>query len=252
MVTKWGAENCPCFAAHFAKALRMNAKARKREKRRAERSALRAIDTNEQADQDSELWGEPYVPDPGGATAGDAAASSSKEEEMEFLRECLPHSLAAGVTQLLEKSGLQPVDNAEFAIIDDILQQEILPRVAQGLCEMRRVAKDSKISQVRVGLQWGIITEGAGLQAAGEASQDGSQQGAAGSERGPLDGQASDEAAIAKDLTDEETDDLWQAALAQARLEGGDSSVVHSNAVKMYRGMKRKRKAKEKKLSTIA
>ena len=55
-----------------------------------------------------------------------------------------------------------------------------------------------------------------------------------------------DEAATANGPTDEEPDKLWMAALNKAKLEGGDDSTVQQNTIKMYRGLKRKLKSKQK------
>ena len=48
--------------------------------------------------------------------------------------------------------------------------------------------------------------------------------------------------------TDEEPDELWMAALEKAKLEGGDGTTVQKNTIKMYRGLKRKLKSKQKQL----
>ena len=256
MVTKWGADHCPLLRCNFAKDLRMDAKARKREKRRAEREALRTTTTGqaaqdaEAAAQDADVWGEPYArPQP-----DETPPSSAAEEEdfEQYIRDCLPTSFAACVTQLLVKSGLAPLDDKESCMLYNTLVHRILPAMQQQVRERRQVAQQRDLETDTLGSQGGTSREGAGTQSTVAASQIGLQQGAAGCDRGLHDGHGSHEAGTAKGPADEEPKALWEAALRKAKLEGGDSSVVKANAVKMYRGMKRKQKAQEKKLIVVA
>ena len=234
----------------------MNAKARNKEKRRAERDALRTTSTTKQAAPDADVWGEAYVrPEPTGLLKWEDTPRSSGDVDADFqkyLCDVLQQSFAASVTQLLTESGLAPLGDKEYEMVYDTLVWNILPAMEQQVREARKGAKEHGLATQKLGSQWGTLPEGAGTQDTGEASQDGLQQGAAGSDQGPLDGQVTDEAGNAEGLADEEPDELWEAALAKAQVEGGDESNVHINAIKMYRGMKRRLKSKQKKLIVVA
>ena len=260
MVAKSGGPTIAlCFAANFAKDLRMDAKARKREKRRAAREALRTMTAKQAAQgadtaaQDADVWGEPYVrPEPTKLLRWEDTPRSSGDVDAEFqqyLCDILQQSFAASVTQLLEVSGLAPLGDKEYEMVSDTLVIDILPAMEQKVREARQVEQQQDPATSRLGSQRGTLMEGAGTQDEGEASQGGLQQGAAVS-IGLLVGQ--DEAASANGLTGEEPDALWAAAFDKARLEGGDDSTVRSNTVKMYRGLKRRLKSKQKKKLVVA
>ena len=75
----------------------MNAKARKREKRRAARDAPGTTGNSEHAAPDAELWGEPYVPEelldgtskePPGVNEDHAAESQDAEDAQGRIQNC--------------------------------------------------------------------------------------------------------------------------------------------------------------------
>ena len=68
----------------------------------------------------------------------------------------------------------------------------------------------------------------------------------------PLDGTKLTDTATTNGLQVEEPNELWETALAQSTLEGGDEKQAQERAVKIYRGLKKKLKAQVKKQALIA
>ena len=81
--------------------------------------------------------------------------------------------------------------------------------------------------------------------------QDGLQKGAVQPPKSPLVGTQVANTDISNSLPDEEPNELWEAALADARVEGGTAEEINKRAVKIYRGLKKKLKAKAKKQASL-
>ena len=82
-----------------------------------------------------------------------------------------------------------------------------------------------------------------------EASRDKLQTGAADRLR-PQVGTDLDSAAKSKGMQDEEGNEMWVSAYTRASLDGGTAEDIQCRAVRIYRGMKKKLKVKQKKKVT--
>jgi len=255
-----------CYAAYFAECLGvMNAKHRKKEKRRAARGALKTDGFAQHAAPDAELWGEPYVEDP--ADAGELSPASwtaaeiarcNKVISLERRKE-LPQVFAAAVSQLLIASELPGVTTEyELDLLTKIVEHKILPPIVQGLHDTREAQRLGwQVEKVDVKVQWELENkQGAGMacsdlphyeahtQDLREITQDGLQQESVAPEQHQSNGYAKDNADFANGLTAEEKE-VWDSASARTALEGGSTE-------KLYRAMMKKLKAKVKKQALIA
>ena len=266
MVTERGLDCCPASLHTSPKDLRMNAKARKKNKRKAERGALGTAGTTEHTAQDAELWGEPHAKEPDDSGYMEPASWTAAE-----MATCnryvsldkskgLPEAFAAAVSQLLIRSGLHGVSSdIEFDMLKTILEYKVLPPIAQGLHDLRQIYKVGKRVEevdVTVEMQWQVMTEGAPILGEtmpdrahtqpDETPRDEPAQGAVQHEQHPLDGHVRAETDIAMDSA-AEVNHMWESASKQAVLDGGDKETVHQSTVRIYRALKKKQKAKEKK-----
>jgi len=256
---------CPASLHTSLKDLRMNAKARKANKRRAERGALGTAGTTEHTAQDAELWGEPHAKEPDDSgymepASWNAAAMATCNRYVSLDKsKGLPEAFAAAVSQLLIRSGLHGVSGGiEFDMLKTILEHKVLLPIAQGLHDLQqvcRVGKKVEEADVTVKMQWQVITEGASIL--GETLPDGAHnqpdetprdepaQGAVQHEQHPLDGHVRAKTDIAMDSA-AEVNHMWESASKQAALDGGDKGTVHQSAVRTYRALKKNQNAKEK------
>ena len=240
----------------------MNAKARKKEKRHMRRYAEYATEAlrTTTAMEDATL-------DDATSVAKESPSSWQKEETAKcdaFVgleqQRMLPNAFVAAVSKLLIKHELHGVDSLEeFNILKDIIIDRVLPQVAQGLQDRRTAQKQGAvITNVDAAVRWVMEddkgqhvridhTEGARQGAHTqdpETTQDELQQGLVQPEQQPQVGSASDNTDHANGSTAEEKN-LWDSAAEKALLEGGSTA-------KIYKAMKKKMKAKEKKQAVIA
>ena len=231
----------------------MNAKARKKEKRRTERATLQTTTATEDAALDaatSIAKESSETPTSCTCTASilDATYAYSPEEDQRILTELLPHTFAAGVKTRLEARGQPPPDEAELNLLRNLMEGYILDAMERGI-ETRRQLKESDKGSLSFIWGWNIIdhTTKANDEASTqdpETIEDEVQQGSAQPGQQPPEGSAQDNADQANATTTEEKG-LWDIATEKAALEGGSTT-------KIYKAMKKKLKAKEKKQAVIA
>ena len=239
----------------------MNAKARKKEKRRAERNALGTTGTTEHAAQDAELWGEPYVQplkvtsEPSWKSRWETESpTNTVDENSKFLCDALPHCFVTAVTKRLQDRGQSYANMVEFDMLSNFMENSILPVIEQGIVDMRRLQiEGTPVTRATLQLDWKLYIDGAPeIEAAQEGAstqpkepaQDEPQRGSEQPQQQPLEGSAGVNADRANDTTAVEKG-LWDVAAEKAALEGGST-------VKIYQAMKKKLKAKDKKLIVVA
>jgi len=225
----------------------MNAKARKKEKRRQERLSRTENATLDRAAEDAAL-GAATQPAVG---LNDDERSVPAREWRAAAMDLMPETFATVLAQRLVDKGHAPADQVELHTLATMMEQELLPIFEGGVLEMRR-RQEAGATIERISMQVGFLiitddaSEGASTQLGGTSSQDGPTTGAADNLR-PLDGTDLDSAAKSESLQDEEPNEMWAGALSQAKLGGGTDAEIKNRAAKIYRGMKKKIKAKEKK-----
>ena len=234
----------------------MNAKARKKEKRRAERAALRATTAAEDAAQDavtSTAKGPSETP-PSCTCATTFLKDTfayTPEEDQRILTELLPVAFAAAVKTRLEARGQPPPDDNEVNMLQNLMEDYILDAMEQGL-EARRQLKESDRRELRFVWGWGINEHNDHTK---KADQETSTQDPETTKREaqlqsvqprqqPIEGSVRANTDQANATTTEEKG-LWDVAAEKAQLEGGSTT-------KIYKAMKKKLKAKERKQAVKA
>jgi hypothetical protein len=225
----------------------MNAKARKKEKRRQDRLS-RSENVNTTAEDAASDAATQSAEEPAPKSF---SASMSVDDWKAAAMELMPETFAAVLAQRLEDKGHAPADQVELHTLATMMEQELLPIFEGGVLEMRR-RQEGGATIERISMQVGFLiitddaSEGASAQLEGTSSQDGPTAGAADSLR-PQDGTDLDSAAKSESLQDEEPNEMWESALMQAKRDGGTDVEIKSKAAKIYRGMKKKLKVKDKK-----
>ena len=234
----------------------MNAKARKKEKRRAERTTLQTTTATENAALDAAT---PSAKQPSKTPASetsslrhfDATHNYTPDEDQRILINLLPRAFAAGVTARLEATGQPPPTKVEVAMLSGLMESYILQAMETGILQMRDLRKGKRPDEAgHMSFNWSWSTDhtqGAKDEASTqdpettkrEVQQDSVQPG-----QQPLEGSARDNADQANATTTEEKG-LWDIAAEKATLEGGST-------LKIYKAMKKKLKAKERKQAVAA
>ena len=233
----------------------MNAKERKKEKRRAERDALGTTGTTEHTAQDAELWGEPYVPEelldgtskgPPEVDEDQAATSQDAQGQMaEVSKECTD-CITGVISDTFALNGVNELDEYEHRCLVGLVTEMILPKIVNGMHALRRARQDAKVQGVFVEMDWKfVVDDGVHTQSQGDALEHGLQQGAAQLETTDADNANGLAGGAGPDV-------MWESATRKATDKGGDEETVHKAAVKIYRAMKRKQKAKDQKLIVVA
>ena len=259
----------PCSAADFAEDLSvMNAKERKKEKRRSEREALQTTMATGKAARDAaaRIAKESSTPEVSDATPTSCTCSSydySPEEDRRNFQELLPHAFVARVAQVLEQNGLEPANDFEFEMLSKIIEQKLIPPMAQGLHDMRMAkGQGFEVESFDVKVQWELTIDGAPVLGKDlphraktqqpQTTQEEPAQGPARSAPSPLDGKVADKAGKSAEGLTDEVKAMWDIASQKAALEGGDEAAIHKATLALFRAMKKKQKAKDRKHTTAA
>ena len=261
----------PCSAADFAEDLSvMNAKERKKEKRRSEREALQTTMATGKAARDAaaRIAKESSTPEVSDATPTSCACSSydcsPEEDQRNFQNQKVLHeAFVARVAQVLEQNGLEPANEFEFEMLSKILEQKLIPPMAQGLHDMRMAkGQGFEVESFDVKVQWELTIDGAPVLGKDlphraktqqpQTTQEEPAQGPARSAPSPLDGKVADKAGISAEGLTDEVQAMWDIASQKAALEGGDEATIHKATLVLFRAMKKKKKAKDRKQTTAA
>ena len=168
----------------------------------------------------------------------------------------MPQMIAAVVAQSIRDKDHAPVKEGELnylaRLVDEILLPKAMKKLETGLLEMRRQREaGSAVKGASMDVEFEIHYEdgegkGADTRLAGIPSQDGLQDGSVSGVKSPLDGTKLGDIDKTNSLTDEEPNELWETALAQSRITGGEEAEIQQRTVKIYRGLKKKLKSQQK------
>ena len=236
----------------------MNAKARKKMTRKQQRAELQTSTATENAAPDA-------VPR---SAMGLPTSKQQGETKYDYdvrvydMQLRMPQMFAAVVAQNLRDVGHAPVDEGELdylaRLVDRILLPKAFKQLENGILEKRRLREAGTVVKgTSIDVKFKIHFEngdgeGADTQVAGLPSQDGPQNAAVQPLKSPPEGTQVANTANSNGLPDEEPNELWETALAESRIAGGAEEDIKKRAVKIYRGLKKKLKAKAKKQAVIA
>ena len=211
---------------------------------------------------------EPSTPEVSDATPASCACSSydcsPEEDQRNFQNQKLLHeAFVARVAQVLEQNGLEPANDFEFEMLSKIIEQKLIPPMAQGLHDMRMAkGQGFEVESFDVKVQWELTIDGAPVLGKDlphraktqqpQTTQEEPAQGPARSAPSPLDGKVADKAGISAEGLTDEVQAMWDIASQKAALEGGDEATIHKATLVLFRAMKKKKKAKDRKQTTAA
>ena len=251
----------PCSAADFAEDLRMmNAKARKKEKRRSGREPLKTKTAMEDAALDAALLydGESTTTIPP-EDDGDSSTDDEADEAADYLMKTLPQTFAVALATRLMQAGHEEPTKMELDTLARIMEFSILPTMEPYILEMRRQEAEGAVIE-RVSLQFGckIYTDKTQDEATTKegdtAAQGAPQQEPAGAVQGSQTDPVQAQQGTGEGAADAAQSTLWEAALDTAKSEGGSADEIQARAAKILRKRKQriKEKSKAKKPAVIA
>ena len=233
----------------------MNAKARKKEKRRSEREALQTTTTKEDEALDATLLFdiEPELPP---EDEEDSATDDDADEAVHYMTEMLPTTFAVALAMRLEKAGHGGPTPMELKTLERIMEYHILPSMEPYILAMRRQEAEGAVVE-RVSLQLGCtIYTDKDYEKTGDdkATQEAPQQQPAGALQGSQDDPVRAQQDTAEGAPDEAQSTLWDLALVKAQSEGGSEEEIKARAGKILRKKKQRlrEKSKVKKQAVIA
>ena len=243
----------PCSAADFAEALSvMNAKERKKMTRRQQRAAFQTSTATEDTAQDAVTRSAMEFP----ASKMKGETNYDYDVRVYDMQLKMPQMIAAVVAQSIRDKDHAPVKEGELnylaRLVDEILLPKAMKKLETGLLEMRRQREaGSAVKGASMDVEFEIHYEdgegkGADTRLAGIPSQDGLQDGSVSAVKSPPDGTKLGDIDKTNSLTDEEPNELWETALAQSRITGGEEAEIQQRTVKIYRGLKKKLKSQQK------
>ena len=235
----------------------MNAKARKKEKRRLKREALRTTKAKEDEALDAALLFDidPELPP---EDEEDSMTDDDADAMARYMVETLPMSFAVALAMRLVEAGHGEPTDMELRTLGRIMEDHILPRMEPYVLAMRREeAKGAVVERVSLQLGCTIYTDKDYEQTGGyRATQEAPQQEPAGALQGAQDDPVRAQQGTGEGAPDAAQSALWDLALAKAQSEGGSAAEIKARAGKILRKKKQrlreKSKAKQNKQAVIA